>query len=288
MASLTRADLHDELQKFASDVLQNALTELRQRIVTDLRGLGVNDSAKDVVVPLPAFASIPQGGKPSRGIISNKDTRRVPRLGKGFRSHPKEWPDMNQPEGDKLQKDKVPAGSLAIRDRSMSQDSAKGRCEGRAEPSRPLNMAASFLNDDDEVCDHEEASSLLEPAQAENSLPLEEYSSDAQDKSGCPGWRSASCTVANFVRGTFFNYATCTVVIINSLLIGAQTDYLIRHLDEEAPPAIFDTLDVLFCGIFTVELCLRFIAFGWSFFFMQGWQWNVFDLVVVALQVISS
>jgi hypothetical protein len=40
--------------------------------------------------------------------------------------------------------------------------------------------------------------------------------------------------------------------------------------------------------IFVLELSLRLFAFGMRFFDMFGWRWNLFDLVVVILQVIET
>lgn len=265
MASLTRDDLHDELQKFASDVLQNALAELRLRIVTDLHGLEANKFDKDNA---PTNAGASQGGSGVPMLLTSNSTSQsnsVPRLGKGFRPAPKE---TKLPVADKTIKDfpdKASVGSLAMIPES---DGALD------EPFHGPNVS-SFLDDDD-VCEQEEASSLLEPGLL-----------DSEDKGNQTFWNQASRRLARLVLGDYFSYTTCGVVILNSLLIGVQTDYLIRHVSEPTAetPSIFKTLDVLFCGIFTVELCLRFLAFGWSFFIMEEWQWNVFDLTVVTLQL---
>jgi hypothetical protein len=50
----------------------------------------------------------------------------------------------------------------------------------------------------------------------------------------------------------------------------------------------FDTCDTIFCVVFFLELCLRFVVNGLRFFRMSGWQWNVFDCCVCASQIVEE
>jgi len=238
----------------------------------DLRGLSVD--TKDA----PTLASIPEG--PEGG---NSTSSKHPNIRKGFKPSPKDWPpdkeERAQEADKKTYKDKAPAGILPIQEDKVMDPADM-------EPNRPLGtpLSASLLDDDadDVLGDKEEESSLLEPNDGDDEIQ------DPRSNSGLlRAWRIASHHIGHFVRSNSFSYLTTTVVLMNCLLIGAQTDFLIQNLNGDHAPSYFGTLDGLFCALFTTELCCRFMAFGWSFFWMEGWGWNIFDLVVVSMQLID-
>jgi len=48
-------------------------------------------------------------------------------------------------------------------------------------------------------------------------------------------------------------------------------------------------IDAIFCGLFTVELALRIACYRMRFFQrIPGWQWNVFDTIVVVFQLVEE
>merc|ERR1712110_579411 len=52
-------------------------------------------------------------------------------------------------------------------------------------------------------------------------------------------------------------------------------------------PHEYIVIDRMFCAIFTIELILRLFLYRSHFFTMTGFQWNIFDLVLVSLQVLE-
>jgi len=76
----------------------------------------------------------------------------------------------------------------------------------------------------------------------------------------------------------------CAIILLNALTLGAQTDYMAKNGSQEAPTA-FARVETCMCAIFVLELVLRLIVFGRRFFVRAGWQWNVFDCLVVGVQV---
>merc|ERR1712079_725926 len=92
------------------------------------------------------------------------------------------------------------------------------------------------------------------------------------------------CKILRFVESIGFDLTISTCIFLNALIIGAQTNYMIHNIGEEAP-SFFAWVEVLFVIIFTLELLLRIIAYGGFFFTTSDWLWNLYDAVIVVLQV---
>jgi len=123
-------------------------------------------------------------------------------------------------------------------------------------------------------------------------------------------------SVVGLVTHEFFDYSVAILVLGNAVLIGVQTEYAAAHVGDPEP-AGFRAAEVCFCVVFAIEMALRLFVNRWSFLFQEvdgsilhggegdetavalgkwspsrwslvsGWQWNLFDLVVVTLQLIS-
>eukprot|EP00401_Gymnodinium_catenatum_P064443 CAMPEP_0117513828 /NCGR_PEP_ID=MMETSP0784-20121206/29756_1 /TAXON_ID=39447 /ORGANISM="" /LENGTH=655 /DNA_ID=CAMNT_0005309607 /DNA_START=1 /DNA_END=1968 /DNA_ORIENTATION=- len=99
---------------------------------------------------------------------------------------------------------------------------------------------------------------------------------------------SHSCqAVTNLLRSTWFVYGIGGLIFLNALLIGAETDYMVAH-DVKIVPIGFRILNWLFCVVFCVEVSLRLFAQRRNFFRDYGWEWNVFELVTIVLQVLEE
>lgn len=81
----------------------------------------------------------------------------------------------------------------------------------------------------------------------------------------------------------YFTIITTLLIIINAIVIGVQTDFMATSRETDSP-ASFMVIDFCFCVCFTAELGIRIFACRWSFFF-EDWQWNVFDALLVGLQI---
>lgn len=81
-----------------------------------------------------------------------------------------------------------------------------------------------------------------------------------------------------------FDYAVASLIILNGLVVGMQIDWNARHTTDEAP-WVYQVIEVVFCVVFTAELCLRLFAFRCKFFINRSKWWNMFDFFVVAAQI---
>lgn len=57
------------------------------------------------------------------------------------------------------------------------------------------------------------------------------------------------------VKHERFDYLVGLCIVLNAMLIGAKTDWVVRNLEQKTP-SIFKVLELTFCVIFTVELAL--------------------------------
>ena len=79
-------------------------------------------------------------------------------------------------------------------------------------------------------------------------------------------------SIRRFVVNRRFEYAAMVVILINSVVIGAETYYqspLLHHLNYVC------------LGFFTIEVVLRYLA-CYSFKEFVENRWNIFDFVIVA------
>merc|ERR1712232_600255 len=81
-----------------------------------------------------------------------------------------------------------------------------------------------------------------------------------------------------------FDYFIVFFIFLNAVVIGAETDYSSRS--PAAPlPHIFRVCDVFFCILFTVELALKFFVYRRDFFVKADWAWNIYDTLLIVLQL---
>merc|ERR1719359_1096393 len=77
---------------------------------------------------------------------------------------------------------------------------------------------------------------------------------------------------------------------MNAVWIGLQTDWSATASADDTTPGYFPVIDTLFCLLFTSELVIRIVAEGKVFFSKRSpnWKWNIFDTVLVALQILEE
>lgn len=96
-----------------------------------------------------------------------------------------------------------------------------------------------------------------------------------------PGWW------VKIVSSAWFDYAATLFVILNAIIIGIEADWSVRNLHGD-PPDIFKLAERFFCVVFTVELLMRISIHGIWFFSVPGWKWNIFDTIIVTLQLVEE
>lgn len=83
-----------------------------------------------------------------------------------------------------------------------------------------------------------------------------------------------------------FDNVVAGLILLNGIIVGIQTDYMARHLLED-PTEFFQVIEVVFCSIFTAELAARLTAHRWAFFTSTSRSWNIFELLIVILQLVE-
>jgi len=84
-----------------------------------------------------------------------------------------------------------------------------------------------------------------------------------------------------------FESAVCLLIFLNSVILGVQTDLIAQQNLTRAPTELL-ALEGIMCVFFVAELALRASVYKWRFFQGSGWHWNVFDTVIIAVQVIEQ
>jgi len=85
----------------------------------------------------------------------------------------------------------------------------------------------------------------------------------------------------------YFDYFTASLILLNGILVGIQTDYMARKRIEK-PPTVFEVLEFGFAFLFTTELGLRLYAYRLHFFTSRSSRaWNIFDFTIVAVQAVE-
>mmetsp|Transcript_41370 Transcript_41370/g.119014 ORF Transcript_41370/g.119014 Transcript_41370/m.119014 type:complete len:699 (+) Transcript_41370:42-2138(+) len=90
---------------------------------------------------------------------------------------------------------------------------------------------------------------------------------------------------ARLVRSIYFENLTVLFILFNTIMIGIETDYSARNLEESGA---YKEVDIVVAVFFILELGLRLFVYRLKFFTMTGWRWNALDVTVVALQLLEQ
>ncbi|MFK7951244.1 MAG: ion transporter [Ekhidna sp.] len=85
----------------------------------------------------------------------------------------------------------------------------------------------------------------------------------------------------DFFESLFFQRLIVTIIIINSVLIGAETSPVIMN----AYGAYIDLFDLIILFLFSVEIILKIIVYRFDFFKSP---WNLFDFGIVMISLLPA
>eukprot|EP00435_Cladocopium_sp_Y103_P030440 s1465_g7.t1 len=95
---------------------------------------------------------------------------------------------------------------------------------------------------------------------------------------------SCSSKLRNLVESDGFGYFITSLVLVNAVVIGIETDFAARNGGTGRLP-FSHFISTTFCYIFTAEVIMRLYVHGLAEFFCgNDWRWNIFDFLVVGLQ----
>lgn len=109
------------------------------------------------------------------------------------------------------------------------------------------------------------------------------YRNGAHEVCGEDTWKKLEETLTSHR----FEHIVGTVVLLNAVAIGIETDYLVRG---NGTPFWVTVMGLAFCGLFTSELLLRIILNPVRFVDYYRWPeigWNIFDVIVVTFQLLD-
>mmetsp|Transcript_60847 Transcript_60847/g.145015 ORF Transcript_60847/g.145015 Transcript_60847/m.145015 type:complete len:794 (+) Transcript_60847:201-2582(+) len=91
-------------------------------------------------------------------------------------------------------------------------------------------------------------------------------------------WRKVTCE--QVVEGCAFRVLCSFIILVDAVLLGVQTDHVVRHGEATETAVVLDHVHETFIAWYIVELLLRLIAARSCKLFLMGkeWRWNVFDL----------
>jgi voltage-gated sodium channel len=93
--------------------------------------------------------------------------------------------------------------------------------------------------------------------------------------------------VARLVCSSSFDLITGSIVLLNSISIGAETDYIATNQTLDLP-RFFRISEQIFCTCFVTELAMRLFVHRCAFFYESNWKWNWFDFFVVNMQLVEE
>lgn len=89
------------------------------------------------------------------------------------------------------------------------------------------------------------------------------------------------------VCSPLFEHTVMCLIVINAVMVGAQTNYMAGEVLDQIPLP-YRVYDIFYLCVCIIEVLLRLYVFRLEFFRMWGWQWNVFDMVLVGGQVLEE
>jgi len=93
--------------------------------------------------------------------------------------------------------------------------------------------------------------------------------------------------LAKVVQSSTFEIATILIIVAYGLQVGFQTEYMAMKMLATTPTS-YRIAEIIFLGVFILELLLRLYVHRRHFFTMYGWGWNVFDFVLVLMQLVEE
>mmetsp|Transcript_44057 Transcript_44057/g.82376 ORF Transcript_44057/g.82376 Transcript_44057/m.82376 type:complete len:620 (-) Transcript_44057:182-2041(-) len=95
--------------------------------------------------------------------------------------------------------------------------------------------------------------------------------------------------VRRLLANPAFDITIGTLIILNALSIGFESDWHVQNWSATEAPVIFTVIEKIFAVVFTGELCLRIFGKGFiGFYFGPEWKWAIFDSIIVGLQIIEE
>lgn len=98
--------------------------------------------------------------------------------------------------------------------------------------------------------------------------------------------RRAPPWMVKVVCSHYFDMAVALVIFVNTISIGAQTDWKAQNIGED-DPAWWNALEWIFLVLFILELAMRACVENTDFFSGPNAKWNMFDSLVISFFIVE-
>eukprot|EP00927_Polykrikos_kofoidii_P020175 TRINITY_DN19507_c0_g1_i2.p1 TRINITY_DN19507_c0_g1~~TRINITY_DN19507_c0_g1_i2.p1 ORF type:complete len:814 (+),score=149.24 TRINITY_DN19507_c0_g1_i2:42-2444(+) len=98
-------------------------------------------------------------------------------------------------------------------------------------------------------------------------------------------WSSVSARTRRWANDAG-DFLVAFAISLNGLFFGLQTAHMTDGLTEDSP-VWYIGVEIVFLVFFTVEIIVRLAVNRHRFFYTGPWQWNIFDFVLVLLQLVD-
>eukprot|EP00929_Paragymnodinium_shiwhaense_P093086 TRINITY_DN53138_c0_g3_i1.p1 TRINITY_DN53138_c0_g3~~TRINITY_DN53138_c0_g3_i1.p1 ORF type:complete len:567 (-),score=108.84 TRINITY_DN53138_c0_g3_i1:197-1897(-) len=277
MSGLSRQALKEELKEFSATVLQAALDRTRDEVkAAVLEAVASGAVQKDPEIsgrrqppePLSDALSMPVS-------IAKAEDKKIPPMHSWMRQKPMRNGESQASlqSADSIDFDD-PHASASLRHASVMREQA----------SSPNSRRSMSLDWTREKPNSESMDATV------SYLPLIQRGGSASAASLC---QRVSHEVRGAVSSPGFEQMAACFVIMNAVLIGVETSLInpkkSNHgVHDHGAMEIVHQLEFIFCVIFVSELLVRIFTYGSDFFVGDMWQWNMFDTLIVGLQVMEQ
>jgi len=154
----------------------------------------------------------------------------------------------------------------------------EARFWGEVEPSQAAVSKSHTAKKISRSSVHPSRITALDSEHKQTAIAMGETIETADEKRNIQGY--AKRLAAN----GYFGGTIAFFIFANALTIGLQADVMARNKLSETPFG-FRFIELLFCAVFTIEIVIKLAAYRLYYFCMPGWAWNVFDFLLVAMQL---
>jgi len=264
--NLTQQELRTELDTFVQGSLRQALSELRTQLQVDiqkeLHGLCSRNLATPSVALSPARGPVgpPQEFEAQQGHSSPKAPQQHDWLTRHFFHANKS--KHRQPNNHRNVTNSPKRGYAPLLPASV--------------PARTASIESSSENQP-----------KPQDVQLTHEISLQETTDGYNDASQSGTNSRLRDFLESVVTSLYFEHTVGLLVIANSLTLGVETD--LRSTNKSGKTHfLVAACEPFFCILFTIELLTRIFVYRSYFFIMQDWLWNLFDILVVSLQLIDQ
>jgi len=124
--------------------------------------------------------------------------------------------------------------------------------------------------------DRDAARRLLKADDFEESRSQSSYSEDGGTNSEDDS-REGANFAERILENDVFKMCVAIAILGSTVVLALETDMPLSP--------VWPWVDGLLLAFFVVEITLRLLKDGWSFFYNQDWAWNIFDFAIVAFSV---